>query len=346
MQTTTEIHQVRALSGSNRALELPCLVDQLNCGEVYYITWTKQAISSTAPANNASQSGLQSSSGHWTRVYLYTGSNDSSPHKPIGDLLNRSNFLMPQLQENSGQPEASDSLTAIGPSQHQAQPMAKLLIEDPRISDDALYKCDVTYVKGKCPSITLVRLQVLALPERAQILLAHQHPPTPTQPGQSVGPFSEHDQLRLLCLVLGGRPAPRSVMWRKIDSSGRTINLTPSKQSTSTSVNLNRLEVYLNHTLTSADLGAKFECHVEHEAIERQSARVLSPPIEIPASSRAEDDSMLDLHPSSSLSIQRRDPEEQHSLDSHVYVELNGKLNPYKVLSNFPDAQILIQSRR
>lgn len=313
---------MRALSGSPKPLELPCLVDQASCGEVYYITWTKQ-VSLSAGANLSAPG----QGGQWMRVYLFTGSNDSAPHKAIGDLLNRSHFLMPQVQpaDISAGGVVSEAETGA-PS----PPMAKLLIEDPRLSDDGLYKCDVTYVKGKCPSISLVRLHVLALPGRAQIFQL-QGGTWPTQqtalaPAHSVGPFNEHDQLKLFCLVLGGRPAPKSVIWRKIDPSGRTINLTPSKQTISTSQNQNRVEVYLNHSLTSSDLGAKFECHVDHDAIERPSARVH----ESPAPSQGRADSMLDLHPSGSVARndeQAGADDQQRSLDSHVFVDLNGKFS-------------------
>lgn len=426
----TEIHQVRGISGSSGKIELPCLVDQQNCGEVYYITWTRQSLSGFqntssitssslnlqqqqqqqhSPLSSSSQSSiLLSNPNHhqqqWTRVYLYTGSNDSLPHKPIGDLVNRATFIMPERQQQQQQQTNSndnnnnndnDSNEDADGQIKSNQPMAKLVIEEPKVSDEALYKCDVTYVKGKCPSISLVKVQMLALPEKAQIisnnnnnhLHASSSSSSPLLPngeiipeGYLVGPYNEHEQLKLTCLVYGGRPQPKSVIWRKIDTSGRTTNLmplkfSPSQQSTvstsfhsaithSNKQHQNVVQVDLNHTLTSADLGAKFECHVEHEAIEQPTARVVSPinngiseQVAQIGSQNAQHlnnhqmlhDSMLDLHPSrsqlksssallsdeisSEASISppatvllSQTNSRSKSLDSHVFVDLNGKL--------------------
>lgn len=428
----TEIHQVRGISGSSTKIELPCLVDQQNCGEVYYITWTRQSlsgfqntssISSSSSLNLQQQQQQQLSQQHsplslsssqssillnnpnhhqqqWTRVYLYTGSNDSLPHKPIGDLVNRATFIMPERQQtnsNDNNNNDNDTNEDVDGQIKTNQPMAKLVIEEPKISDEALYKCDVTYVKGKCPSISLVKVQMLALPEKAQIISSnnnHLHTssssPVPASgeiipEGHLVGPYNEHEQLKLTCLVYGGRPQPKAVIWRKIDTSGRTTNLMPLKfspsqqQSTvstsfySTTTTTHKqhqsvVQVDLNHTLTSADLGAKFECHVEHEAIEQQpTARVVSSAnngiseqvaTQTATSQSAQHnnrqmlhDSMLDLHPSQSQSesssgllsdeisseassyssppttvLLSQANSRSKSLDSHVFVDLNGKL--------------------
>lgn len=302
---------MRGLSGSGR-LELPCLVDQASCGEVYYITWTRQTLS---PAN-ASLLHNQQQQQQWSRVYLYTGANDSSPHKPIGGLLERATFIMPDKSATAPSPEEP--------------PTARLIIEQPKLSDEALYKCDVTYVKGKCPSISLVRVHMLALPSKAQII-AQRHPTAGVlSDGQLVGPYNELEQLRLACLIYGGRPQPRSVIWRKIDAAGRTINLAPARFAPSSqgsrqqpSDQTSFVQVDLNHTLTSFDLGARFECHVEHEAME-QPARVLG---EAPSSVNRTADAMLDLHPSRPAEVDSSpDTSGGKSLDSHVFVDLNGKL--------------------
>lgn len=413
------------------------MVDQLNCGEVYYITWTRQqqaqsqlqsvnlsAGSAQSPPASAHQQQQQS----WSRVYLYTGANDSAPHKPIGDLIKRATFIMPHSSSSSSQAASNDQLapnaddnnyasspdssSPLAPTTHggsgarAGKPLARLIIDEPRISDEALYKCDVTYVRGKCPSISLVKLEVLALPKKAQIYLLNASSSTASSAsivnsalhqkrhlladGQTIGNLEEQQQLSLLCLVSGGRPEPKSVIWRKIDSSGRTINLVGSTIVRSLN-GAGAVEVELNHTLTSADLGAKFECHLEHEALEQQqSSFVLNsnqqPDIIMSASSSssssssspsnrmlttsthdADADSMLDLHPalvknnqvaqvappsgelgdengSSSSSSGNSElllgaagdslaaasvSRSTKSLDSHVFVDLNGKLLVY-----------------
>jgi len=325
------------------------LVDQLNCGEVYYITWTRQPLITafsgsnyTSNAASAPLSPLQHQQ-PWTRVYLYTGANDSSPHKPIGELINRAHFLMPERPTTSATDDGSTDT-------EQQPPTARLVIEEPKLSDEALYKCDVTYVRGKCPSISLVRVRMMALPSKAQIVdvqsTMEAHASGAYAEGQLIGPYNEHESLRLACLVQGGRPQPKSVSWRKIDASGRTINLIPAKlsqqafaaallpgsssskqQSEFAPTNLVRVD--LNHTLTSADLGAKFECHVEHEAIEQPSARVVVSGNEQANVRQA--DATLDLHPSRQPVDEEQDDAasalalRSRSLDSHVLVDLNGR---------------------
>lgn len=218
---------------------------------------------------------------------------------------------------------------------NQQQPVARLIIDELRVSDEALYKCDVTYVRGKCPSISMVRLQMLALPERARIwrigsnaagqndetMTQQQQQQQPLASGQLIGPYNEHEQLQLMCQVSGGRPAPKSVFWRKLDPLGRVINLTPPTQQHSAGAQL-------NHTLTSSDLGAKFECHVEHEALEmlRPQARIISPTH--PPALQQQRDALLDLHPAASNTQQQLAQQEEtmaQSLDSHVIIDLNGK---------------------
>lgn len=349
MNSFAEMHQVRGLTGSGR-LELPCLVDQSNCGEVYYITWTRQQ-ASNLPTNLTVHSLQIQQQQQWSRVYLYTGANDSAPHKPIGDLVNRAHFVMPDRR-----PAAADE----EPDQRLGLPFARLVIEEPRLTDEALYKCDVTYVKGKCPSISLVRVSMMSLPNKAQIFAQQARPaggqtsglPAQVADGQLVGPFNEHEQLKLACIVQGGRPMPSSVIWRKIDLSGRTINLAPARLGQLAVKHPDKpfVQVELNHTLTSADLGAKFECHIEHDAIEQASARVVSNELSDPSAAgtrRQLDDALLDLHPArsgelmaslaeghqqldGSASADSLQLERSKSLDAHVLVDLNGKFKSFR----------------
>lgn len=233
--------------------------------------------------------------------------------------------------------------------------LAKLVIEEPKLSDEALYKCDVTYVKGKCPSISLVQVQMLALPIKAQIAIQPNNSPADGRQttgligdGQHIGPYNEQESLKLSCLVSGGRPEPKSVYWRKIDASGRVVNLGGSKVSSSNLIApqrnptaANSVEVLLDHVLTSSDLGAKFECHVEHEALEQQPAQVNSQQEDQPAVKQSTASSM-DVGDSESafsaqpfadfqdvISTSNRSINElmlpSRSLDSHVIVDLNGK---------------------
>lgn len=251
------------------------------------------------------------------------------------------------MPDSSASPRSSGGIEQPPAGGHLSA--AKLIIEEPRLSDDALYKCDVTYVRGKCPSISLVRVQMLSLPEKAQLLVvpsalapAAGSSPIPVSDGQQIGPYNENEQLRLSCLVFGGRPAPKSIIWRKIDASGRTINLlnAPSNYQhqnqnqlllKSNDHTLQPIEVPLNHSLTSADLGAKFECHIEHEALEmhQPAARILNEtPIHLKPGGRRQDsaESSEELTSGeSATSGEESRSSRKSSLDSHVFIDLNGK---------------------
>ena len=307
--------------------ELACHVDQQQCGQVYYITWTKQA-------SNASQ---------WTRVYLYTGDSagpsgggggsSAAGSRPVGDLAGRATFVMPPA--GAGE---SDSPSAGPPA---PKPLARLIIDEPRLSDEALYKCDVTYVRGKCPSISLARLQMVAPPSRAQLFLQTHSAGQPhrlkLRPGQQVGTLSEGEQLQLVCQLRGGRPAPRALYWRKVDPLGRLVNLTPAAPldggQWAEELEQQVVEVLLNRTLEAGDLQSRFECHVEHEALEqlvplaRQlGANQQSQPTTTTTTSSG--DALLDLHPAANQVAPNAQPGvelrgESGALDAHVIVDLN-----------------------
>lgn len=380
---------VSALANSGQPAELPCLVDQASCGEVYYITWTKQQ-QPTSALLNAIQAASQPQSqlnylhptatpgqlnstmiqqpaylninqnqqqNQWTRVYLFTGSNDSLAHKPIGELANRAQFIMPEPA--TGDTSASTNTHSNNTSPMQINNVAKLVIEEPRQSDEATYKCDVTYVRGKCPSISLVRLQMLQLPQKARIFNrmtsnSHSHPSgsenrakgVELADGQLVGPLNERQQLRLSCLVAGGRPQPKLIIWRKVDPQGRIVNLhhsthmraagTPTPAAThahpahSLHGGSNELELDLNHTLSGADLGARFECHVEHEGLDLLAAAARGQARDEAASSlgaAGNNDALLDLHPSQNNDENRGvwagGVEPRRQLDAHVLLDLN-----------------------
>ncbi|GFU42895.1 ig-like domain-containing protein [Trichonephila clavipes] len=70
-------------------------------------------------------------SNEWKRLYLYS----DAVEKPLQELANpdRADFF---LQEST----------------------AYLRISPLRIEDDGTYKCDVTYVQGKCPSLSFATL--------------------------------------------------------------------------------------------------------------------------------------------------------------------------------------------
>ncbi len=56
-----------------QSASLPCHIDQENCGEVYFLTWTKRERDD-----------------RWTRVYIYTDNRDV----PLRDLSGRARFSL------------------------------------------------------------------------------------------------------------------------------------------------------------------------------------------------------------------------------------------------------------
>lgn len=62
---------VRGIAGQSVAL--PCHVDQNECGEVYFLTWTK----------------LERDE-HWSRIYIYAEQHE----KPMKDLIGRAKFIL------------------------------------------------------------------------------------------------------------------------------------------------------------------------------------------------------------------------------------------------------------
>lgn len=96
---------------------MPCEVDVPNCGNIYFITWTKNV------------------SHEWKREFLYS----DGVSKAMGDFANpdRATFTL---------------------NTHSAH----LKLHNLTVTDEGTYKCDVTYVRGKCPSLSFTRLYTLS----------------------------------------------------------------------------------------------------------------------------------------------------------------------------------------
>lgn len=76
----------------------------------------------------------------------------------------------------------------------------------------------------------------------------------------------EGQVLNVACVAIGGRPAP-TVSWRSLDSSGAAHTI--DTKNWTVSENVTRL--VLTKQLSRTDLRARYECHVEHEAIRNNS---------------------------------------------------------------------------
>jgi len=113
------VHQV--ITFVDETALLPCEVDFKNCGEIYFITWSKNITN------------------EWSRVYLY-----SKDYQ----------IAMGEFVSEDGRVSLEDSeMTTTG--------LAYLKINSLSVMDEGTFKCDVTYVHGKCPSLTYIKLYAL-----------------------------------------------------------------------------------------------------------------------------------------------------------------------------------------
>lgn len=195
------------------SVRLPCDVDVKRCGNVYFITWTKNV------------------SDVWKRIYLY--SNDVE--KPLQELAN---------------PDRADFFLRNSTAQLEIFPL--------RLADEGQYKCDVTYVRGKCPSLSYANLITLAKPSVPVIEMQGQA----LEGGATVGPLQEGDVLTLTCKTFGGKPMPK-VAWYKGD-----LQLSATLDESRGERGAGDVAATFATPLSRQDLGSRFECTAANEALE------------------------------------------------------------------------------
>ncbi|RWS25955.1 neuromusculin-like protein [Leptotrombidium deliense] len=166
----------------------------------------------------------------WTRIYLYS----DNVNKPLRDLVNRADF---GLNGNNG---------------------TFLVIDKLKLTDESFYKCDVTYINGKCPSLTSVQLEILAAPSKPVIEFNGDS----VRHGSKVGPFVENDEFTLKCVTNGGRPLP-SLIWYRIDRNKTETRLATGE----VTHDGNQTWLQLSTKLSRNDLKTKYECRVIHESV-------------------------------------------------------------------------------
>ncbi|KAF7488474.1 Hemicentin-2 [Sarcoptes scabiei] len=180
----------------------------------------------------------------WSRIWVYS---DDNVNKALSSLQGRAIFSKQKSE-------------------------ARLVINSLKSSDEAFYKCDVTYVAGKCPSLTYVQLNVIAKPTRSWI----EHEGDVLTNGHHLS-LTEGDYLKLACTVIDGRPAP-IIKWYSIDSFGQRYELKKSTDidsvddlklsNSSIDGRSDRATFILTKKLKREDLATRIECQIEHEAIE------------------------------------------------------------------------------
>ncbi|XP_049272255.1 hemicentin-2 isoform X1 [Rhipicephalus sanguineus] len=129
---------------------------------------------------------------------------------------------------------------------------AHLRIQPLTVEDEGTYKCDVTYVQGKCPSLSFTRLQTLVTPKEPVIKMDGRR----LTNGSLLGPYLEGTTVVLDCFSSGGRPAPQ-VLWRNASAQ------LPVKTSVTPHLRgIHDVTSTARFVLSRWDLGARLECVV------------------------------------------------------------------------------------
>jgi len=184
------IHQIRHLAGETALL--PCEVRTAECGSVYFITWSRNT------------------SSEWHRIFIYSKTGQKPFYDTYNQLIGR-----PNRYSNSNQTQKlsfdAANLTADG--------FAYLRIDSIDNDDEGTYRCDVTYVKGKCPSLTYTQLSTIVKSSKPEIkvngieLTDSQDSLKETfrlngNNKQRRLAFEEGSTITLDCSTLGGKPVP------------------------------------------------------------------------------------------------------------------------------------------
>ncbi|KAL1502352.1 hypothetical protein ABEB36_007505 [Hypothenemus hampei] len=140
---------------------------------------------------------------------------------------------------------------------------AVLRIEDVHLEDEAVYKCEITYieVKESCHEVVqIVNLTTLVRPEVVRIIGVGG---VTMNNGSILGPKEEGEEVDLVCEAGSGKPIPR-VSWYNGSTLISRAQYTTNDLGDGLGTGTSKLQL----TLSRGDLNAKFECHVESEALD------------------------------------------------------------------------------
>lgn len=138
---------------------------------------------------------------------------------------------------------------------------ALLKISPVEILDEASYKCEITYleVRENCPVGQIIKLVTLVRPESVRILGVDG---VAKGNASMLGPLDEGTHVELICEAIHGRPTPQ-VKW-----FNGTKPLKALYSSHEDDGGLGTGTSKLSFTLSRGDLGAKFECRVDSDALD------------------------------------------------------------------------------
>lgn len=138
---------------------------------------------------------------------------------------------------------------------------SRLEVKHLQVADEAVYKCEITYIEVRegCSVVQFINLTALIKPEYVRIT---KDDSTELQNASTIGPFTEGEELTLTCESGGGKPIPSVVWWNGTNKMTGEY----STENGANSVGTGRNRVHLK--LGRGDLGAKYECRAMNDALE------------------------------------------------------------------------------
>ncbi|XP_067007165.1 nephrin isoform X1 [Anabrus simplex] len=138
--------------------------------------------------------------------------------------------------------------------------MSSLELKQLQVADEAVYKCEITYIEVRegCSVVQFINLTALIKPKYVKVTRGDG---SVLQNASSIGPFNEGDELSLMCESGGGKPIPSVTWWngtRKMDGE-----YTSESGGNSVGTGKNRIHA----TLGRGDLGARYECRADNAAL-------------------------------------------------------------------------------
>jgi len=137
----------------------------------------------------------------------------------------------------------------------------RLEVKQLQVADEAVYKCEITYmeVREGCSVVQFINLTALIKPEYVKIT---KDDSTELQNASTIGPFTEGDEITLTCESGGGKPIPNVVWWN--GTNRMTGEYSTESGANSVGTGRNRVQLKLGR----GDLGAKYECRAMNDALE------------------------------------------------------------------------------
>ncbi|XP_069698096.1 hemicentin-2 isoform X4 [Periplaneta americana] len=138
---------------------------------------------------------------------------------------------------------------------------SRLEVKQLQVADEAVYKCEITYIEVRegCSVVQFINLTALIKPEYVRIT---KDDSTELQNASTIGPYTEGEELTLTCESGGGKPIPSVAWW----NGTHKMTGEYSTENGANSVGTGRNKVQL--TLGRGDLRAKYECRAMNDALD------------------------------------------------------------------------------